>query len=89
MDFSQSGWCLSVLCSGYAIGGLGCISCTEEDAGVGWGHHGAAVTNFHGLEKCSQCSWGEEGLQEVPVSILIGLSVKPRWNYCLGGFEVL
>lgn len=68
---------------------MGCISCTERAAKVGWGHHGAAATNFHCLEKLFQYSWGKEGLQEVPVCILMGLSVKPGWNYCLDGFVVL
>lgn len=36
-----------------------------------------------------QCSWGEEGLQEVPVCILMGLSGKPGWKCCRDGFDVL
>lgn len=90
MDFSsQPGWCLSVLCSECGVGGLGCISCTARAARVGWGHHGAAATNFHGLEKLFPVFQGEEGLQEGPVRILMSPSVKPGWNYCLRGFEVL
>lgn len=27
------------------------MSCTERAGRVGWGHHRAAATNFHGLEK--------------------------------------
>lgn len=84
MDFSPQ-WC-----SGCGIGGLGCISCTEKAARVGWGHQGDATTDFHGLGKLFPVFLGwKEGLQEVPVCTLMGLSVKPGWNYCLGGFEVL
>lgn len=35
------------------------------------------------------CSWGEEGLQEVPVCILKGLSEKPGWKCCRDGFDIL